>query len=111
MRKRFDGATKSSRTRPNPEHQNVIAVSEALLSLCAPGPNADFPARVFRTLRRCLSFQAFTASRLFSYFSDAADTVNQGKASEQPLTLRGSEYAQAVQELNKVIDRAEGMLQ
>jgi hypothetical protein len=33
------------------------------------------------------------------------------KASEQPLTLRGSEYAQAVQDLNKVIDRAEGMLQ
>ncbi len=33
------------------------------------------------------------------------------KASEQPLTLRGSEYAQAVQELNKAIDRAEGMLQ
>ena len=33
------------------------------------------------------------------------------KASEQPLTLRGSEYAQAVHELNRVIDRAEGMLQ
>jgi hypothetical protein len=33
------------------------------------------------------------------------------KASEQPLTLRGSEYAQAVHELNKVIDRAEAMLQ
>ena len=33
------------------------------------------------------------------------------KASEQPLTLRGSENAHAVQELNKVIDRAEGILQ
>ena len=33
------------------------------------------------------------------------------KASEQPLTLRGSEYGQAVHELNKAIDRAEGMLQ
>jgi hypothetical protein len=32
------------------------------------------------------------------------------KASEQPLTLRGSEYAHAVQELNKVFDRAEDML-
>jgi hypothetical protein len=29
------------------------------------------------------------------------------KFSEQPLTLRGSEYAHAVQELNKAIDRAE----
>jgi hypothetical protein len=33
------------------------------------------------------------------------------KATEQPLTLRGSEYAQAVHELSKVIDRAEVMLQ
>jgi hypothetical protein len=33
------------------------------------------------------------------------------KASEQPLTLRGSEYAHAVQKLNKLIDRAEALLQ
>ena len=33
------------------------------------------------------------------------------KAGEQPLTLRGSDYAHAVQELNKVIDRAQGLLQ
>ena len=33
------------------------------------------------------------------------------KASEQPLTLRGSEYAHAVQELNKAIDRAEKLIQ
>lgn len=33
------------------------------------------------------------------------------KAAEQPLTLRGSEYAHAVQELNKAIDRAEDLLQ
>ena len=32
------------------------------------------------------------------------------KFTDQPLTLRGSEYAHAVHELNKVIDRAEGML-
>ena len=32
------------------------------------------------------------------------------KASEQPLTLRGSAYAHAVHELNKVVDRADGML-
>jgi hypothetical protein len=32
------------------------------------------------------------------------------RASEQPLTLRGSEYAHAVHQLNKIIDRAEGML-
>ena len=28
-----------------------------------------------------------------------------------PLTLRGSEYAHAIQELNKAIDRAHGLLQ
>ena len=33
------------------------------------------------------------------------------KLSDQPLTLRGSEYAHAVQELNKAIDRAEAFLQ
>jgi len=33
------------------------------------------------------------------------------KLSDQPLTLRGFEYAQAVQELNKAIDRGEGLLQ
>jgi hypothetical protein len=30
---------------------------------------------------------------------------------EQPLTLRGSDYAHDVQELNKAIDRAERLLQ
>jgi hypothetical protein len=30
---------------------------------------------------------------------------------EEPLTLRGSEYAQAFHALNKAIDRAEGLLQ
>ena len=30
---------------------------------------------------------------------------------DQPLTLRGSEYAHAVQELNQAIDRAEELLQ
>jgi hypothetical protein len=32
------------------------------------------------------------------------------KFCEQPLTLRGSDYAHAVQELNKAIDQAEGFL-
>ena len=32
------------------------------------------------------------------------------KFTDQPLTLRGGDYAHAVQELNKVIDRAEGLL-
>jgi len=32
------------------------------------------------------------------------------KYTDQPLTLRGSDYAHAVHELNKAIDRAEGLL-
>ena len=32
------------------------------------------------------------------------------KYTDQPLTLRGGEYAHAVQELNKAIDRANGLL-
>jgi hypothetical protein len=31
-------------------------------------------------------------------------------AEKQPLTLQGSDYAHAVQELNKAIDRAQGLL-
>ena len=31
-------------------------------------------------------------------------------ADSKPLTLQGSDYAHAVQELNKAIDRAEGFL-
>jgi hypothetical protein len=31
-------------------------------------------------------------------------------AESKPLTLRGSEYPQGVHELNKAIDRAEGLL-
>jgi hypothetical protein len=33
------------------------------------------------------------------------------KFADKPLALQGSEYAHAVQELNKAIDRAEGLLQ
>jgi hypothetical protein len=33
------------------------------------------------------------------------------KFADQPRTLQGSEYANAVQELNKAIDRAEGLCQ
>jgi hypothetical protein len=33
------------------------------------------------------------------------------KLADKPLTLQGSEYARAVQELNKAIDKAEGLLQ
>ena len=33
------------------------------------------------------------------------------KAGEQPLALRGSDYAHAVNELNKAIDRAQALLQ
>jgi len=33
------------------------------------------------------------------------------KFNDQPLTLRGGDYAQAVQSLNKAIDRADGLLQ
>ena len=32
------------------------------------------------------------------------------KFTDQPFTLRGSDYAHAVQELNKAIDRAAGLM-
>jgi hypothetical protein len=39
------------------------------------------------------------------------DTGGLKTAWDQPLTLQGSEYAHAVQELNKAIDRAEKLIQ
>jgi hypothetical protein len=36
---------------------------------------------------------------------------HRAKVADKPLTLHGSEYAHAVQELNKAIDRAEALLQ
>jgi DNA-binding CsgD family transcriptional regulator len=39
-------------------HQELKALSEALLELYSPGPHADFPNRVSAILRRCLSFDS-----------------------------------------------------
>jgi hypothetical protein len=41
---------------PRLGHLELRTLSEALLELYSPGPNADLPARMCRTLRRCLSF-------------------------------------------------------
>jgi hypothetical protein len=47
-----------------------------------------------------------------SALSDLVDAIRSyGKLAEsRPLTLQGSEYVHEVQELNKAVDRAEGML-
>jgi hypothetical protein len=43
--------------------------------------------------------------------SDLIDAIREyRKLADRPLTLRGSEYAHAVLELNKAIDRADGLL-
>jgi DNA-binding CsgD family transcriptional regulator len=39
-------------------HQELRALSEALLNVYSPGSYADFPASVSETLRRCLSFDS-----------------------------------------------------
>jgi hypothetical protein len=52
-----------------------------------------------RTLPSCRSLPKRFAIRDYRNYLD------------QPLTLRGSDYANAVQELNKAIDRAEGLLE
>lgn len=40
------------------KHSELKALSGALLELHSPGPYADLPVRVCRTLRRCLSFDS-----------------------------------------------------
>jgi DNA-binding CsgD family transcriptional regulator len=40
------------------KYSELKALSGALLELHSPGPHADLPARVCRTLRRCLSFDS-----------------------------------------------------
>jgi hypothetical protein len=43
--------------------------------------------------------------------TDLVDAIREvRKLSDQPLTLRGPEYAHAIQELNKAIDRADRLL-
>jgi hypothetical protein len=44
--------------------------------------------------------------------TDLVDAIREYRnPADQALKLRGSEYAHAVQELNKAIDRGEGLLQ
>jgi hypothetical protein len=44
---------------PRLRHLELRALSEALLELYSPGPNADLPERFFNILRRCFEFDYF----------------------------------------------------
>jgi len=44
---------------PRFKHSELQALSTTLLELYSPGPYADFPARVYTSLRHCLSFDFF----------------------------------------------------
>ena len=54
---------------------------------------------------RCLQEQQSGLTELIQAIREFRDLA------DQPLTLRGSDHAHAVQELNKAIDRGEGLLQ
>ena len=71
--------------------------------------HANVPGRISRRSGGCLRSALKDRQTALTDLIDAIREYR--KASEQPLTLRGSEYAHAVQELNKAIDRAEGFLQ
>jgi DNA-binding CsgD family transcriptional regulator len=51
-------------------HQQLKALSEALLDAYSPGPIADLPVRMFSTLHRCLSFD-------FLGYHEITDNQNQ----------------------------------
>jgi DNA-binding CsgD family transcriptional regulator len=68
---------------PRLRHLELRTLSEALLELYSPGRNADLPARMFTTLRRCLSFD------LLGYH-EITDNQNQRSVSypEYPFDIR-----------------------
>jgi hypothetical protein len=51
-------------------HSELKALSGALLELYAPGPYTDLPARMFTTLRRCLSFDFFDYHEVVNNFEN-----------------------------------------
>jgi len=53
-----------------------------------------------------------TTSFCYAKPSDLVHAIREYRkiAEKQPLTLQGSDYAHAVHELNKAIDRADGLL-
>jgi DNA-binding CsgD family transcriptional regulator len=51
-------------------HSERKALSGALLELYAPGPYTDLPARMFTTLRRCLSFDFFDYHEVVNNFEN-----------------------------------------
>ena len=78
------------------DHSELKALSDALLALYSPGPHADFPARVFAVLRRSLLkphlSQALTASKLFSYYSDAAEGDGQAWIVANSASMQEAEH-------------------
>jgi hypothetical protein len=75
-----------------------------------PGParkTIDLEGRIVKDgVRRALRDRQLALAELVH-----CDPEHTGRIAEsKPLTLQGSEYAHAVQELNKAVDRAEGLL-
>jgi exonuclease V gamma subunit len=102
-------ASRASRKRAWEILQEIRWVLKDMTGIEAPRParkTIDLEGRVVKeAVRNALQDRQRALTDLINAIREYR------KAVEQPLTLRGSEYAHAVQELNKAIDRAEDLLQ
>jgi len=103
-------ASRASRRRAWENLQEIRWVLKDTTGIELPPParkSIDLEGRVVKDgVRKALRDRQLGLTELvhaIRHFRQIADS--------KPLTLQGSEYPQAVQELNKAIDRADGLLQ
>jgi hypothetical protein len=101
-------ASRASRKRPWEILQEIrwVLKETAGTELPPPARKIDLEGRLVKdAVRKSLKDRQNALTNLIHAIRELRKLV------DQPLTLRGSDYAQAVQELNKAIDRAEELLQ
>jgi len=102
-------ASRSSRRRAWENLQEIRWVIKEATGVEFPTParkTIDLEGRVVKDgVRKVVKDRQLALSELVKAIREFR------KFTDEPLTLRGAGYAHAVQELNKAIDRAEGLLQ
>jgi hypothetical protein len=102
-------ASRASRRRAWENLQEIRWVLKDVAGVELPAParkTIDLEGRIVKDgVRRVVKDRQLALGELLKAIREF------GKFNDQPLTLRGGDYAQAVQALNKAIDRADGLLQ
>jgi hypothetical protein len=103
------GGSRASRKRARTVLQEIRWVLKDTTGTELPGPERktiDLEGKIVKDgVRKALRDRQLALTELVHAVREYRKL-----AESKPLTLQGSEYAHAVQELNKVIDRAEGLV-